>query len=98
MRNSKQFLLSINFEDCSKYFYFKGEDKSCFKLYPARPVTGKTIVFDHQNIRLQYGPAIQFDAHNLDLRTFCIFLIAKNPYQFKEIRERAQETEKEKVK
>jgi len=79
----KKFLLSIGFEDRSKAIYPNKEGKFCFKLYPNRPVTGKTIIFDYIHIRLQYGHAIMFDKTQLDLETLCIFLIAKDPYEFK---------------
>lgn len=80
----KQFLLSIGFEDYSKAIY-PHKNKFCFKLYPRRLVTGKTVIFDYINIQLQYGSAIMFHKSQLDLKTFCVFLIAKDPCEFKEL-------------
>jgi hypothetical protein len=76
----KEFLLKLKFEDFSHEYK---EGKFCYKLYPRRQVTGKTVVFDYINIRLQYGSAIMVQTPYLDLRTFCIFLTAKDPSEFR---------------
>ena len=75
------FLLSLGFEEQST----DNPNKRRFVLHPSRPVNSKHVVFDWNQIKLNWGSGlIVYSGHVLPLQVFCIFLMAKSYDEWKE--------------